>query len=51
VRSLVAQQRPEAARARLLLFSASGFDRNLVVAAVKRPDLELIDLERLYRGE
>ncbi len=33
---------------RLLLFSASGFERNLVRAASTRPDVELIDVRRLY---
>ena len=51
VRSLVARKRPEAAGARLLLFSAAGFDRNLLDAARRRSDLELIDLDRLYHGE
>ncbi len=50
VRALVAQKRPEAAGARLLLFSAAGFDRNLLEAAGRRPDVELIDLDRLYDG-
>ncbi len=33
---------------RLLLFSDSGFDRNLVRSASGRPDVELIDVARLY---
>ncbi|MEZ5263429.1 MAG: hypothetical protein R2755_17075 [Acidimicrobiales bacterium] len=36
--------------ARLLLFSRSGFTRGLHAAARRRGDVELIDLERLYRG-
>lgn len=51
IRSLVAAKRPEAAEAQLLLFSASGFDRNLTDAAAHRRDVELVDLERLYRGD
>ncbi len=51
VRDLVAQKRPSAASAKLLLFSASGFDRNLVNDAHTRRDVELIDLERIYGGE
>jgi hypothetical protein len=35
--------------AKLLLFSRSGFQSELRMAARKR-DLELVDLERLYRG-
>ena len=51
VRALVARQRPAAIDARLLLFSASGFDRNLQRAAAERGDVELIDLDRLYLGD
>ena len=36
---------------RLLLFSRSGFTVRLRRAAAGRSDLELIDLDRLYRGE
>ena len=36
---------------KLLLFSASGFDRNLTAVAEERDDLELIDLARMYSGE
>lgn len=39
------------AAARLLLFSANGFDANLREAARRRDDAELIDLQRLYSGE
>jgi hypothetical protein len=35
---------------KLLLFSASGFDRTLLADARGRQDVELIDLERLYTG-
>jgi DNA-binding transcriptional ArsR family regulator len=50
VRALVADKHPSAATAKLLLFSAQGFDRALEAAAVQRSDLELVDLERLYHG-
>lgn len=51
VRGLVADKRPAAASAKLLLFSASGFDRNLTNEANERHDVELIDLVRIYGGE
>ncbi len=35
-------------KCRLLLFSASGFERNLFRAASARTDVELIDVDRLY---
>jgi uncharacterized protein len=35
---------------RLLLFSRSGFAAGLVAEAASRPDVSLVDLERLYRG-
>lgn len=35
---------------KLLLFCLSGFSEELTVEAGGRPDVELIDLERLYRG-
>ena len=35
---------------RLLLFSRSGFAAGLVAEADSRPDVSLVDLERLYRG-
>jgi DNA-binding transcriptional ArsR family regulator len=37
--------------AKLVVFSASGFDRELQATAHRRRDVELVDLERLYRGE
>jgi hypothetical protein len=49
IRELVAVRHPSAADAKLLLFSASGFDHTLLAAA-ERPDVELIDMARLYRG-
>jgi AAA+ ATPase superfamily predicted ATPase len=36
---------------KLLLFSRSGFTLDLTEEAAARPDVELISLERLYRGE
>lgn len=35
---------------RLLLFSRSGFTSDLTDEAATRPDVELIDLDRIYRG-
>lgn len=35
---------------KLLLFSRSGFTRDLSGVAASRPDVELIDLDRLYHG-
>jgi hypothetical protein len=35
--------------AKLLLF-APAFQRDLAAVAAARPDVELVDLERLYRG-
>ena len=39
---------PQDRSCRLLLFSATGFERNLVRSVTDRPDVELIDLDRLY---
>ena len=50
IRDLVGARRAGAATAKLLLFSAGGFDRNLIRAAGTRADVELIDLDRLYTG-
>ena len=50
IRTLLAAKHPSAATARLLLFSAAGFDRNLTNQAAARDDVELIDLERIYVG-
>ena len=44
IRELVASRHPTAANARLLLFSACGFDRTLVSHAAARKNVELIDL-------
>jgi uncharacterized protein len=35
---------------RLLLFSRSGFAADLAEEAAARPDVELVGLERIYRG-
>jgi len=35
---------------RLLLFSRSGFTPDLTEEAATRPDVDLIDLDRIYRG-
>jgi DNA-binding transcriptional ArsR family regulator len=35
---------------KLLLFSRSGFTKELVAAAARRSDVELVDIERLYGG-
>jgi uncharacterized protein len=51
VRVLVAVKHPSATSARLLIFSASGFDRRLTDRATARRDVELIDLDRIYRGD
>lgn len=51
IRTLLTNRGQATSTTRLLLFSASGFDRNLTAVAERRDDLELIDLERLYEGE
>ncbi len=51
IRDLVATKEHTAGAARLLLFSAHGFDANLQRVVVSRSDVELIDLKRLYTGE
>jgi AAA+ ATPase superfamily predicted ATPase len=51
IRSLVAAKDSSAETARLLLFSASGFETNLTRTAASRDDVDLIDIERIYRGE
>jgi hypothetical protein len=49
-RELLVGRGVDAARARLLLFARSGFDRDLEAAARSRSDVELVDLERLWTG-
>ncbi len=51
IRALVTTRGRDASDAKLLLFSANGFDRSLRRAAASRPDVELIDLDRLYTGQ
>lgn len=50
-RDLLARGAAVDAGAKLAVFSASGFDRALRVAARARGDVELVDLERIYTGE
>ena len=51
IRGIVSEKHPSATSARVMLFAANGFDRALVSAAAVRSDVELIDLERMYRGD
>jgi uncharacterized protein len=51
VRHAVSKKHPSAASARLLLFSARGFETQLRKEAQRRGDVELIDLERMYTGD
>jgi len=50
-RDLLAGRARIDADVKLAVFSASGFDRSLLAAAHDRPDVELVDLDRLYAGE
>lgn len=50
IRTLLAGSGHDVAGTRLLLFSRSGFTHELIAAARTRPDVELVDLERLYTG-
>lgn len=50
IRGLLDADGAHAAGAQLLLFGRSGFDRGLRRAAAGRPDVALIDIERLYHG-
>ena len=49
IRALLVARGVDAADARLLLFGRSGFDADLHTAAA-RPDVELVDLDRLWHG-
>lgn len=49
IRSLLTSN-PSAGEPRLLLFSRQGFTPDLSAAARSRPDVDLIDLHRLYRA-
>jgi hypothetical protein len=51
IRSLLTDRDQSTPTTKLLLFSASGFARNLTAAADGRDDVELIDLDRMYNGE
>ena len=51
IRELVAAKNPSATKARLLLFSANGFETNLTRESARRSDVELIDARRLYSGD
>lgn len=50
IRELVSAKNPSATKARLLLFSAKGFDANLTRESARRDDIELVDIGRLYNG-
>jgi uncharacterized protein len=50
IRELVAAKNPSAAKARLMLFSANGFEANRTRESARRDDIELIDATRLYVG-
>ncbi|MGH9103660.1 MAG: ATP-binding protein, partial [Acidimicrobiales bacterium] len=50
IRELLAAKAP-AEGAKLAVFSATGFDAELVRVAAVRNDVELVDLERLYTGD
>lgn len=51
LRDLIAAKHPSALTARLLLFSATGFDTNLTRHAANRDGISLIDTDRLYHGD
>ncbi len=50
-KALLVSRGVAAANARVLLFGRSGFDAELVAVARRRPEVELVDLDRLYGGE
>ncbi len=50
IRTLLVERGKAPPTTKLLLFSATGFDRNLLAAAEAREDVELVDLDRMYRG-
>lgn len=50
-RDLLGRRAPIDSDVKLLVFSANGFDRELQATARQRGDVELVDLERLYRGD
>lgn len=51
IRALLETRGVRAARAKLMLFGRSGFDVNLAEVAAQRPEVELVDLPRLWSGE
>ena len=51
IRTLLVARGRDAGHAKLLIFSATGFDGALIAAGAARADLELIDLDRLYGGQ
>ncbi len=50
-RRKILDEKADAASAKLLLFSRSGFEREVSDVARARSDLELIDLARIYQGD
>lgn len=44
-------ERARVDRTKLLLFSRSGFEREVINHAAGRDDVELVDIERIYRGD
>lgn len=50
-RDLLARRATVQADVKLVVFSASGFDRALLATAHDRDNVELVDLDRLYAGE
>ncbi|MHB8463860.1 MAG: AAA family ATPase [Acidimicrobiales bacterium] len=51
IRAMLVSRGAAPATTKLLLFSANGFDHNLSETSAGRDDVELIDLERMYRGD
>jgi len=51
IRGLLTVRGRDATEAKLLVFSAKGFDRALTSDAGRRSDVELIGLDRLYHGQ
>jgi uncharacterized protein len=49
IRDVLAERGAQVQRARLLLFSRRGFLPELIELARNRSDVELVDLERMYR--
>lgn len=51
IRDLLIAGRTATPQTKMMIFSANGFERNLMDLAKARADVELVDLERLYVGE